>query len=61
MTLKEFMQDHKELLYWNVFLFVEDEWQSEWQEVTDYEDYLDIDDFDYVISDECRACDIFLN
>ena len=55
------MQDHKEILYWNVFLFVEDEEQSEWKEVTDYEDYLDIDDFDYFISEESKACDIFLN
>lgn len=55
------MQDHREILYWNVFLFVEDEWQSEWQEVADYEDYLNCDDFDYFISDECRACDVFLN
>ena len=60
MTLKQFMWEHKEIFHWNIFLFVEDEEQCEWKEV-DAENYLDIDDFDYAISKECRACDIFLN
>ena len=60
MTLKQFIREHKEIFHWNVFLFAEDEEQSGWKEV-DAENYLEIDDFDYIISDNCRACDVFLN
>ena len=61
MTLKELINSHNEINYWNVFLFVEDEWESKWEEVTDYEDYLDCDDFDYFIDNVQKSCDIFLN
>ena len=60
MTLKEFIDSHNEINYWNVFLFVEDEWESKWEEV-DYLDYLDWDDFDYFIDNMKKSCDIFLN
>lgn len=60
MTLKEFIDSHNEINYWNVFLFVEDEWESKWEEV-DYLDYLDCDDFDYFIDAVQKSCDIFLN
>ena len=60
MTLTEFITSHNEINYWKVFLFVEDEWESKWEEV-DYLDYLDCDDFDYFINNMQKSCDIFLN
>ena len=60
MTLKEFIDSHNEINYWNVFLFVEDEWESKWEEVN-YLDYLDCDDFDYFIDAMKKSCDVFLN
>lgn len=60
MTLKEFIDSHNEINYWNVFLFVEDEWESKWEEVN-YLDYLDCDDFDYFMDNMKKSCDIFLN
>ena len=61
MTLKDFIEKHPKIKFWNVYLFVEDEWNSEFVLLEDYEDYLDVDDFDFDFDKKSLSCTIFLN